>query len=106
MAKFTVEIDEKWLAWSEARIGHEGYSSNADLVIGAFEALEREEYEDVAMYASYGAGSIDDPEAIARGKARIVELIEEGVNSGPPVPWDLQTFLREERSRDPRRAAA
>lgn len=43
--------------------------------------------EFIAMLASYGGGLIDDPEAIARGRARILELIEEGVNSGPATPF-------------------
>jgi Arc/MetJ-type ribon-helix-helix transcriptional regulator len=106
MAQLTIELDAKWLDWIEARIGNDRYASQADVILGAFEAMEREEYEDDAMYASYGSGDIDDPEAIARGRAKIIELIEEGLNSGPAVPWDLETFLREERSRDSRRAAA
>jgi len=64
----------------------------------------KEHEEDLAMYASYGGGSIDDPEAIARGRARIIELIEEGENSGPPVPFDMNEILRDVRARS-RRAA-
>jgi hypothetical protein len=60
--------------------------------------------EYIAMLASYGGGSIDDPAAIERGRVRILELIEEGVNSGPPVPFDMNEILAEVRAQA-RRAA-
>ena len=68
--------------------------------------MSDDEKKDLAMFASYGGGSIDDPEAIARGRARIDALLEEGENSGPPVSFDMNVFLREERLLDARRAAA
>lgn len=65
-----------------------------------------EDKEDLAMFASYGGGSIDDPEAIARGRDRIDALLEEGENSGPSEPWNLEEFLATESARAARRKAA
>lgn len=104
MAQLTIELDAKWLDWIEARIGNDQYASQADVIIGAFEAMEREEYEDNDMYASYGGGNIDDPEAIARGRNRILELIEEGEASGDAGPFDMEEIIREARAMT-RRAA-
>ena len=104
MAHLTIELDAKWLDWIEARVGDERFGSQADVVIGALEAMAREEYEDDAMYASYGSGDIDDPEAIARGRAKILKLIEEGEASGDAGPLDMEEIIREARAMT-RRAA-
>ena len=63
-------------------------------------ANEDDDADDLSMYASYGGGGVDDPQAIARGRARIDALVQEGIDSGPPVPFDMRDFLAEERRSD------
>lgn len=103
MAQLTIDLPDVKKAWVEQQVGDDGYSSIDDLFEDALDALrDRAKQDEKYLEERYP----DLPDNDSRRRRRLIELLEEGENSGDAGPWDVEEFLATETKRAAQRNAA